>query len=99
MAHEPMTELGSLDKQKESQDSRAFLPTPERPHGLPHSRLHCPAEGLVEDAGDCVTLMPLQKHGSTPDEDHPGQLLTQEQKECISARLETYLLGAALGCG
>ena len=72
LVHEPMTGLGSLDERKKSQDPRAFLPTPERPRGLPHCRLHCPAEDLVEDTGGCETLIPIQKHGSAPDEDHPA---------------------------
>ena len=62
LAHESMTELGPLESQKESQDPRAFLSTPGRPHGLPHYRLHCPAEDLVEGTEDCVALMPVQKH-------------------------------------
>ena len=72
LAHEPTPGLGLLDERNRSQDPRAFLPTPERTRGLPHCRLHCPTEDLVEDVGDCETLMPIQRHGSTPNEGHPA---------------------------
>ena len=60
LAHDLVSEFGSLGGREKSQDPRAFLPTLEQPHELPRSRPHCPTEGLAESTEDCVTLMPAK---------------------------------------